>query len=115
LLGSVSLLEGGRLMLAPELRPPGTVSWVLAFNVLSAPLALAIAGALLGARPWARPAAWALGLGSAVIGLAFMAHALMGGAWMPRTAVALSVRTLFWLGLALWLQHSHVRQAGQYE
>jgi hypothetical protein len=102
--GAMTLLEGGRtLALAPADRPEGVVFFVLAFNV-GAGLFYLIAGAgILLRQAWSQALAWALAGSTGLVFLALAVHILRGGAFMPRTVAAMTLRTAFWFAQAWWL------------
>jgi hypothetical protein len=78
---------------------------VLLFN-FGAGFAYVVAGiaALLG-RSWATWLARALALATLGIFVAFGAHVLSGGAFEPRTVIAMTLRSGFWVAQALLLPH----------
>ena len=104
--GLVSLVEGGHVLFGgPEARAAAgnVVPFVLAFNFGSAFLYVATGVATLAGRGWAVWLARALAVGCALIFGALGVHVMLGGAFEPRTVVAMTLRTGFWLAQALVL------------
>ena len=102
--GALTVFSGGRALFGGEAARAELghiVSFVLWFNFLAG-FAYALAGAwLLRAMRWAASAALFLAVSTVLVFLAFAAHILAGGAFEMRTVVALSLRSLFWIVLAI--------------
>ena len=89
------------------------VPFVLWFNFLAG-FAYVIAGVGLWVRKrWAVWLAVAIAAATALTFAAFGAHVYFGGAWEPRTLVAMSLRTLVWVGIALATWRLLVIRAGE--
>lgn len=104
LFGAATLFEGGHMLALPAAqRPADVVPWVLGFNVLAGFFYLAAGAGILLRRAWAEALAWALAGSTALVFGALLVHIAQGGAFMPRTVVAMTVRSGFWLVVALLL------------
>ena len=76
------------------------VPFVLWFNFLAG-FAYVIAGVgLWMRRRWATWLAMAIAVATALVFLAFGVHVALGGAWEQRTVIAMTLRTLVWVGIA---------------
>ena len=76
------------------------VPFVLWFNFLAG-FAYVIAGVgLWMRRRWATWLAMAIAVATALVFLAFGVHVALGGAWERRTVIAMTLRTLVWVGIA---------------
>lgn len=102
--GLLTIREGGAVLFydgAARAAAGNYVPFVLWFNFLAG-FAYAIAGVGL----WMRRR-WTVGLASAIAATtaltfaAFGAHVYFGGAWEQRTLIAMSLRTLVWVGIAV--------------
>lgn len=104
--GLATLVEGGHVLFGgPEARAEAgdVVPFVLMFN-FGAAFAYIVTGlATLAARPWAVWLARALAAATVLVFAAFGVHVLVGGAFEARTAVAMSIRSLFWVAQAVTL------------
>ena len=70
------------------------------FNFLAG-FAYVIAGVgLWMRRRWATWLAMAIAVATALVFLAFGVHVALGGAWERRTVIAMTLRTLVWVGIA---------------
>lgn len=102
--GVLTVFSGGRALFGGmEARAElgNIVPFVLWFN-FTAGFVYVLAGvALLLARRWAAPVALLLAVSTAGVFLAFAAHIIAGGAFEARTAGALTIRSLFWIVVAL--------------
>lgn len=104
--GLATLAEGGGVLFGgPEARAAAgqVVPFVLAFNFGAGFFYIAAGMAALAGQRWALTLARALALGSAAVWLALGFHVVMGGAFEMRTAVAMTLRTTFWVAQALIL------------
>lgn len=106
LFGIATLVEGGHVLFggpAARTEAGNVVPFVLLFN-FSAGFVYVTAGlaALLG-RSWATWLARALAVATLGVFLAFGAHVLAGGAFEPRTVVAMILRSGFWVTQAALL------------
>ena len=101
--GLLTLREGGAVLFvdgAARQAAGHYVPFVLWFNFLAG-FAYIVAGVALWMRR--RSAAWlaiAIAVATALVFLAFGVHVVLGGAWEQRTAVAMTLRTLVWAGIA---------------
>lgn len=102
--GVLTVFSGGRALFGGmEARAElgNIVPFVLWFNFLAG-FAYVVAGlALLLASRWAAPLALLLAVSTALVFLAFAVHIVAGGAFEARTVGALSLRSLFWIAVAL--------------
>ncbi len=105
--GIATLVEGGQVLFGgPEARVEAgdVVPFVLLFN-FSAGFGYVTAGVgTLLRRGWARWLAAALALATVLVFGAFGVHVLSGGAFEPRTVVAMTLRSAFWIVQALALR-----------
>lgn len=102
--GLLSIKEGGATLLGNEaaLAAAGNyVPFVLWFN-FAAGFAYIIAGVCLWMRQrWAAWLAIAIAAATALTFCAFGTHVAFGGAWEQRTLIAMSLRTLVWVAIAV--------------
>lgn len=106
LFGAATLLEGGHVLFGgPEARAAAgnVVLFVLVFNFSAGVFYLLGGAATLLRQQWAVWIARALALGTLGVFVAFGVHVLTGGAFEPRTVVAMTVRSGFWVAQALLL------------
>jgi len=113
--GIATIIAGGRVAFGSEAARAAEgdyVPFVLWFNVLAG-FAYVAAGIALGlARPWAARLAFAIAVGSALVYAAFGLHVLGGGAFTRHTVMAMALRTLVWVGIAvLSCRHFGCRRA----
>ncbi len=103
--GGMTILEGGSVLFGDEAarRAAGSyVPFVLWFNFLAG-FAYVAAGTGLWIRArWSVGLSFAILFGTAAVFLAFGLHVLSGGPYELRTVVAMTLRTIVWLLLALW-------------
>jgi len=101
--GLLTLREGGAVLFfdgAARQAAGHYVPFVLWFHFLAG-FAYVVAGVGLWLRRrWAAWLALAIAAATALVFLAFGVHVLLGGAWEPRTPVAMTLRTLVWAGIA---------------
>lgn len=102
--GTLTVFSGAKALFGPEVERASlgaVVPFVLWFN-FGAGFAYVLVGfGLWRRRPWAwRGAAWVLAC-TALVFVLFGAHALSGGAFEPRTAVAMTLRTGVWMLIAV--------------
>ncbi len=115
LFGGATLAEGGKtLALAPELRPQGVVPFVLLFNFGAGFFYLIAGVGILMHKSWAGILALGLALATAAVFAALGIHVALGGEFMSRTLVAMTLRTTFWSVQAwVWRRYFSVeRPAG---
>jgi hypothetical protein len=101
--GLLTIKEGGTILFGDEAARAAAgnyVPFVLWFNFLAG-FAYVIAGAGLWLmQRWAVWLAIAIAVASAFTFAAFGAHVYSGGAFEPRTVIAMSLRTLVWVTIA---------------
>ena len=102
--GLLTIKEGGTVLFgdqAARVAAGNYVPFVLWFNFLAG-FAYVAAGVGLWLRQrWAAWLAIAIAAATAVTFVAFGLHVLTGGAFEPRTVVAMSLRTLIWVVIAV--------------
>ena len=101
--GLMTIREGGAVLFydgAARDAAGSYVPFVLWFNFLAG-FAYVIAGVgLWMRRRWAIWLAMAIAVATALVFLAFGVHVALGGAWEQRTVIAMTLRTLVWVGIA---------------
>ena len=101
--GLMTIREGGAVLFydgAARDAAGSYVPFVLWFNFLAG-FAYIIAGVgLWMRRRWATWLAMAIAVATALVFLAFGVHVALGGAWEQRTVIAMTLRTLVWVGIA---------------
>ena len=106
--GLLTLQEGGAVLFvdgAARQAAGHYVPFVLWFNFLAG-FAYVVAGVgLWMRRRWALRLAVAIAAATALTFAAFGAFLYFGGAWEQRTLIAMSLRTLVWVGVALAAWH----------
>jgi hypothetical protein len=104
--GLATVAEGGHVLFggpAARAEAGDVVGFVLWFN-FAAGFAYVLAGvATVARRRWAVWLARALAAATLLVFAAFAVHVLAGGAFERRTVVAMTIRSGFWLALALGL------------
>jgi hypothetical protein len=104
LFGVATILSGGTVLFGgAETRAAAgdVVPFVLWFNFLSG-FAYVVAGAGLALwRPWGAWLAALIAASILVVSALFAAHVLSGGAYEMRTATAMTLRAVVWIGIAL--------------
>ena len=102
--GVLTVFSGGRALFGgmdARAELGNIVPLVLWFNFLAG-FVYAIAGVgLWMRRRWSLVLAVTIAAATALTFAAFGAHLYFGGAWEQRTLIAMSVRTLAWVGIAL--------------
>jgi len=105
--GVLTVFSGGRALFGGiEARAElgNIVPFVLWFNFLAG-FAYVLAGAALlrtkGRAGWAASMALLLAVSTVLVFLAFAVHIAAGGAFEARTVGAMSLRSLFWIAVAL--------------
>ena len=102
--GALTVFSGGRALFGGmEARAElgNVVPFVLWFNSIAGFVYVLAGVALLRTRRWAAPVALLLALATVLVFLAFAVHIVAGGAFEARTVGALSLRSLFWIAVAL--------------
>ncbi|WP_415182806.1 hypothetical protein [Phaeovulum sp.] len=98
--GALTVVAGGRALFGGA-DMGAVVPFVLWFN-FSAGFAYMLAGyGLLSRKPWAASLAVAIFVATLLVGLAYGAHVLGGGAHETRTTGAMIMRTGVWAVIAL--------------
>ena len=102
--GALTVFSGGRALFGGmEARAElgNVVPFVLWFNFLAGFVYVVAGAALLRTKRWAAPLALLLAVATVLVFLAFAGHIVGGGAFEARTVGALSLRSLFWIAVAL--------------
>ncbi|MDK9702860.1 MAG: hypothetical protein OEL20_06935 [Sulfuritalea sp.] len=102
--GALTVFSGGRALFGDmEARAElgNIVPFVLWFNFPAGFVYVLAGAALLQAKRWAAPMALFLAVTTVPVFLAFAAYIVAGGAYEARTVGALSLRSLFWIAVAL--------------
>lgn len=106
--GLLTIREGGAVLFfdGPARAAAGNyVPFVLWFNFLAG-FVYVLAGVGLWLRwPWAERLAFAIAATTALMFAAFGIHVYFGGAWEQRTLIAMSLRTVLWVGIAMVARH----------
>ncbi|MFP8836212.1 hypothetical protein ACLIJR_18270 [Hydrogenophaga sp. XSHU_21] len=101
--GVLTVLSGGRALFGGEeaARAAGAiVSFVLWFNFVAGFVYVASGLGLWQRKRWAVQLATVVAATTALVFAAFGMHVLTGGAYEVRTVGAMTLRTLFWVGMA---------------
>lgn len=102
--GLVTIVSGGRALFgSPEVRAAlgHTVPFVLWFNFLSGFVYLVAGAGLLWRRRWAVYASLFVAVSTFLVFLAFGIHVIGGGDYELRTVGAMTLRSLFWVAVAV--------------
>jgi hypothetical protein len=102
--GVATILKGGQVLFgsdAARVAAGHYVPFVLWFNFLAGFAYVAAAVGIALRRRWSARLAAGIAGATALVFLAFGAHALSGGAFEPRTAAAMTFRTAVWGAIAL--------------
>jgi uncharacterized membrane protein len=102
--GALTVFSGGRALFGGmEARAElgNVVPFVLWFNSIAGFVYVLAGVALLRTKRWAASVALLLALATVLVFLAFAVHIVAGGAFEARTVGALSLRSLFWIAVAL--------------
>jgi len=106
LFGLATLKEGGLMLFGgAEAREAAgaIVPFVLLFNFSAGFVYLATGVGALAGKSWALLLARGLALSTLLVFAAFGIHIALGGAFMTHTAVAMTLRSVFWVVQALIL------------
>lgn len=106
--GAATVLAGGAVLFGPGTARAAAgqaVPFVVWGNFLGGFAYVATGLGLARGRRWSVGLAAGIAAGTAVLALAFGAHVLAGGAFEPRTVVALLARTAAWAGVAVWARN----------
>lgn len=112
--GVLTVLSGGRALFGGEeaARAAGdTVSFVLWFNFVAGFVYVVCGLGMWQSQRWAAPLAVAIAATTALVFAAFGVHVLTGSAYESRTVGAMTLRTLFWAGLARTAWRMALRRA----
>lgn len=102
--GALTILSGGTVLVggdAVQEAAGRVVPFVLWFNFLSGFVYVAAGIGIALRRPWAAGLAIVLAIAIALVLAAFGLHALRGGAFEARTAIAMALRLTVWSAIAL--------------
>lgn len=102
--GVLTVFSGGRALFGGmEARAElgNFVPFVLWFNFIAGFVYVLAGVALLRTKRWAAAVALLLAVATVLVFLAFAVHIVAGGAFEARTVGALSLRSLFWIAVAL--------------
>ena len=102
--GLVTVVSGGRALfgsLESRAAVGQAVSFVLWFNFLAGFVYVLAGAGLLWRRSWAVYASLLVAVSTLLVFLAFGIHVVGGGAYEPRTVGAMTLRSLFWIALAI--------------
>ena len=97
--GALTIFSGGRALFGDaqaQAAVGNAVGFVLWFNFLAGFFYVLTGLGLLLSRRWARSAAFALALATALVAAAFAVHVANGGAFEMRTVGAMALRLGFW-------------------
>jgi hypothetical protein len=103
--GILTVVSGGRALFgAPDVREAlgYTVPFVLWFNFLAGFAYILTGAGLLTQARWAAPAAIFLAVTTVLIFAALGAHIATGGSYEMRTVVAMTMRSAFWIAVAVF-------------
>jgi hypothetical protein len=104
--GLATLGEGGHVLFggaAARAEAGNVVPAVLGFNFAAGFFYVLAGAATLARRPWAVWIARGLAASTLLVYAGFGVYVLAGGAYEPRTVVAMGLRSLFWVAQALVL------------
>ena len=102
--GVLTVFSGGRALfggLEARAELGNIVPFVLWFNFVAGFVYVLAGVALLQTKRWAAPMALLLAVSTVLVFAAFAVHIVAGGAFEARTVGALSLRSLFWVVVAL--------------
>jgi hypothetical protein len=101
LFGVVTIGVGGRTLFGPSTGEPGIVPFVLWFNFLAGFAYVAAGAGLFWRKRAAAVLAALIAAATIVVFIAFGAHVVAGGAFMPRTVGAMALRSIVWILIAV--------------
>ena len=105
--GLATIVSGGRVLFGDEparLAAGNYLPFVVWFNFLAGFAYVTAAVGLATRQPWAPRLALAIATTTALVFLVFGLFILVGTPFEARTAVAMTLRTAFWAGIA-WFSH----------
>lgn len=109
--GVLTVISGGKAIFGDEAAREAVgaaVPFVLWFNFCAGFAYVAAGAGLLMQWRWAAWLSATIAAATALVFLAFGIHVLSGGAYEMRTVVAMTFRSLFWIGVAFFV----LRMAG---
>lgn len=103
LFGVATVISGGRTLWDPEVRAAAepVVPFVLGFNFVAGFAYVAAGIGLWLARRWGATLSILLAASTVLVLAAFGVHVAAGGAYAPRTVVAILLRSAIWCAIAL--------------
>ena len=107
--GALTIFSGGQALFGPpatQAAAGNAVPFVLWFNFLSGFVYMLAGVGIAMRKPWAGTVATALALAIVAVFALFGWHVLQGGAYEMRTAGAMTLRAVVWIGLAVYLRRS---------
>lgn len=117
LFGLMTLKEGGSVLFfdgAARTAAGDYVLFVLMFNFTAGFFYILAGAGILAQRKWTMALAASIATLTALVFAAFGLHIARGGAFEPRTVVAMSLRTGFWITTFVFLYFQQKRSS-QYE
>ena len=105
--GALTVFSGGRVLFGSEAARAAAgnyVPFVLLFNFLAGFAYVAAGVGLWRGRRWAVWLALGIAATTALVFAAFGVHIALGGAFEPRTVAAMTLRTAFWVAIAVAAQ-----------
>lgn len=105
--GALTVASGARVLFGSEATRAAAgayVPFVLWFNFVAGFAYIAAGAGLWLWRRWAARLAFGIAAATALVFAAFGVHIVMGGAFEPRTVAAMTLRTAFWIAIAVAAQ-----------
>jgi len=113
--GLMTIVAGGRALFGDEAARAAAgaaVPFVLWFNFMAG-FAYVVAGAgLLMRAPWGAWLSAMIAAATILVFLAFGLHVMIGGAYEMRTVAAMTLRSLVWIGIAIFAWRAVGRREG---
>lgn len=107
--GAVTVVVGGKTLFAtPADAARAIVPFVLWFNFIAGFFYIVAGVGLLLWRPWSAILSAAIAVATLSVFAAFGVRILLGGPFEARTVGAMTVRSLFWIGLTLGARRARV-------
>lgn len=103
--GAMTIVSGGRALfgsLESRAAVGNAVPFVLWFNFLAGFIYILAGTGFLAHRRWAVSASLFLAVSTILIFAAFGMHIIGGGAFEMRTVIAMTIRSLFWIAVAIF-------------
>jgi hypothetical protein len=107
--GLLTLKSGGSVLFidGPDRVAAGNyVPFVLWFNFLAGFAYMAAAAGIFLEQPWAAVLVWLIAILTLLVFIALGVHIFLGGAYEMRTIGAMSLRSIVWIGIALYLNRA---------